>query len=122
MSFLGNLLWLILGGLVIALIYFIVGLLFCVSIIGIPFGLQLMKLGALALSPFGKDIATNPSFNGCLSIFMNVLWFLIGGWNVALLHLGIGLICLITIIGIPFALQHFKLALVAVFPFGSTMV
>ena len=122
MSFLGNLLWLILGGLVIALIYFIVGLLFCVSIIGIPFGLQLMKLGALALSPFGKDIATNPSFNGCLSIFMNVLWFLIGGWNVALLHLGIGLVCLITIIGIPFALQHFKLALVAVFPFGSTMV
>ncbi|MDD6053328.1 MAG: YccF domain-containing protein [Candidatus Cryptobacteroides sp.] len=122
MSFLGNLLWLILGGLVIALIYFIVGLLFCVSIIGIPFGLQLMKLGVLALSPFGKDIATNPSFNGCLSIFMNVLWFLIGGWNVALLHLGIGLVCLITIIGIPFALQHFKLALVAVFPFGSTMV
>ena len=122
MSFLGNLLWLILGGLVIALIYFIVGLLFCVSIIGIPFGLQLMKLGVLALSPCGKDIATNPSFNGCLSIFMNVLWFLIGGWNVALLHLGIGLVCLITIIGIPFALQHFKLALVAVFPFGSTMV
>ena len=122
MSIIGNLLWLILGGLVIALIYFLAGLLFCLTIIGIPFGVQLIKIGGLALSPFGKDVATKPSFNGCLSILMNVLWFLIGGWEVAILHLTIGLVCLITIIGIPFALQHFKLAMVAVFPFGTTLV
>lgn len=122
MSLIGNILWLVLGGLLIALIYFVAGFLICLTVVGIPFGVQLMKIGILALSPFGKEVQVTPRFNGCLCIFMNVLWFLIGGWEVASLHLGIGLVCVLTVVGIPFGLQHFKMAMVAVFPFGVTAV
>lgn len=119
MKFLGNLLWLILGGLLVALYYWIVGLLFCITIIGIPFGLQLIKLGTFALWPFGHDIESDVNDGGCLSILMNVIWILVGGVEIAMIHLTFGLFCCITIIGIPFGIQHFKMALLALIPFGK---
>ena len=119
MNFIGNILWLILGGLLVSLYYFIAGLVFCITIIGIPFGLQLFKMGVFALWPFGHDVVSDVNDGGCLSIIMNVLWILFGGIEIATLHLGFGLLCCITIVGIPFGLQHFKMALLALIPFGK---
>ncbi len=121
MKFLGNLLWLVLGGLIVALYYYFMGLLFCVTIIGIPFGVQLFKIGTFALWPFGHEVIPGPNDSGCLAIIMNVIWIIFGGVEIALTHLTFGVICCITIIGIPFGLQHFKMALLALVPFGKTI-
>jgi len=122
MKFLGNILWMVLGGLLVALYYWVVGLLTCLTIIGIPFGIQLIKIGTFALWPFGHDVQPGPNDSGCLAIVMNVIWILIGGIEIALLHLGFGVFCCLTIIGIPFGLQHFKMALLALVPFGKKIV
>lgn len=119
MSFLGNLVWLIFGGLLTSIIYFLGGLLMCVTIVGIPFGLQLFKFASYALWPFGREVVSTPSDGGCLSIVMNALWLILGWWEVALTHLTFGLILCVTIVGIPFGLQHFKIALLSVLPFGK---
>ncbi len=119
MNFLGNILWLIFGGILISLYYFVVGVLFCITIIGIPFGLQLIKLAGFALWPFGHSVESDTNDGGCLSIIMNVIWILVGGIEIALLHLGFGVFLCITIIGIPFGVQHFKMALLALIPFGK---
>ena len=119
MKFLGNILWFVLGGFIVSIYYFIVGLLFCITIIGIPFGLQLIKLAVFALWPFGHEIQSDTNDGGCLSIFMNVIWILVGGIEIAMLHLTFGVFLCITIIGIPFGLQHFKMALLALIPFGK---
>ena len=119
MNSLGNIFWLLLGGIIIALIYYVVALLMCITIIGIPFGVQLFKLGTYALWPFGHQMVDKPNEPGCLSIVMNLLWILTGWWEVALLHAIFGLICCVTIVGIPFGVQHFKMALASVFPFGK---
>lgn len=121
MKLLGNILWLILGGLIVAVYYWIVGLLTCITIIGIPFGVQLIKLGNFALWPFGHEVQSGPNDSGCLSILMNVIWILVGGVEIALLHLSFGVFCCLTIVGIPFGLQHFKMALLALVPFGKTI-
>ena len=119
MKGIGNILWLILGGLVVALIYFLVGVVLFFTIIGIPFGIQLFKLGEYALWPFGRELVNKPGEPGCVSIVMNLLWILLGWWEVALVHLICGLVFCITIVGIPFGLQHFRMALMSVFPFGK---
>lgn len=119
MKFLGNILWLVLGGLLVAFYYWIVGLLTCVTIIGIPFGIQLIKMGTFALWPFGHEVTSGPSDSGCLAIIMNVIWILIGGVEIAMLHLTFGVLCCVTIVGIPFGLQHFKMAFLALVPFGK---
>lgn len=119
MKGIGNILWLILGGLVVALIYFLVGVVLFCTIIGIPFGIQLFKLGEYALWPFGRELVSKPGEPGCVSIVMNLLWILLGWWEVALVHLICGLVFCITIVGIPFGLQHFRMALMSVFPFGK---
>ena len=119
MKILGNILWLILGGLVIALIYYLVGLLMCITFIGIPFGLQLFKLGTYALWPFGRELVNGPGEPGCVSIVMNLIWILLGWWEIAVIHLFCALICFISIIGIPWGVQHFKMAIASVFPFGK---
>lgn len=119
MNFLGNILWFVLGGFIVSLYYFIVGVLFCITIIGIPFGLQLIKLAGFALWPFGHEIQPDTNDGGCLSIIMNVIWILVGGVEIAMIHLTFGLFLCITIIGIPFGLQHFKMALLALVPFGK---
>ena len=123
MNFLGNLVWLIMGGLLTALMYWIAGLLMCITIIGIPFGVQLLKIGSLSLWPFGHDLQPKAdSATGCLQVAFNVLWILLGWWEIALTHLTFGLILCCTIVGIPWGLQHFKLALGSVFPFGKEVV
>ena len=119
MNFLGNLVWLILGGLIIAGIYFFVGLIMCLTIIGIPFGVQLFKLGGYAMCPFGRALVDGPNEPGCLSIAMNLLWVLLGWWEVAIIHLICALLFCITIVGIPWGMQHFKMAVASIFPFGK---
>ncbi|MHB9033950.1 MAG: YccF domain-containing protein [Anaerolineae bacterium] len=119
MSLIGNLLWLILGGIIVTLFYLIGGLVLCLTIIGIPFGVQLFKLGGLALAPFGREVNTEGSAGGIIPILMNVLWWVFGGVEVAIVHLVLALIFTITIIGIPFAKQHIKLLKLALVPFGA---
>ena len=119
MKFIGNIFWLLLGGILISLYYAVIGILFCITIIGIPFGLQLLKIAGFALWPFGHDIVPGPNDTGCLAIIMNIIWIVLGGVVIALLHLWFGIFCCITIIGIPFGLQHFKMALLALVPFGK---
>ena len=119
MKILGNIFWLILGGILTSIEYFISGLIMCITIIGIPFGIQAFKLGVLALWPFGAVITTKPEAGGCINILMNILWIICGGIWIALTHLVFGVICCITIIGIPFGIQHFKMAGLAIAPFGK---
>ncbi|MCB9013470.1 MAG: YccF domain-containing protein [Bacteroidales bacterium] len=118
MKTLGNLIWLLFGGVIIALEYILASIPLIVSIIGIPFGIQTLKLAGLALWPFGKEVRVIESRVGCLSTLMNLIWLLIGGIWIALSHLIFGLLFSITIIGIPFGMQHFKLAGLALSPFG----
>ena len=118
MTIIGNIIWVIFGGLILALEYAICGLIWCITIIGIPFGIQLFKCASLALWPFGREVRNKQNSTGCLSTGMNVLWFLLGGIWLALEHVIAGLIFCITIIGIPFGKQHFKLAAIALTPFG----
>mgnify|MGYP003403138684 FL=1 len=122
MKFIGNILWLILGGLMVSLCYFVVGFLFCLTIIGIPFGVQLFKIGVFALWPFGSEVVSDTNDGGCLAILMNVIWVLFGGIEVATLHIGFGILCCLTIIGIPFGMQHFKMTILALVPFGKKIV
>lgn len=122
MTLLGNLIWILFGGLLIALEYFVSGFLLCLTIIGIPFGLQTFKLAMLALFPFGNTTILQPQNDGCLATFMNILWLLFGGIWITLSHLLLGVILCITIIGIPFGKQHFKLMTIALSPFGRTIV
>ena len=122
MKLLGNIIWLIFGGLHTAIEYFIAGLILMITIIGIPFGLQSMKLGVLAIWPFGSKVKWKPSQPGCLSMFMNVLWFFVGGIWICLTHIFYGLLLCITIIGIPWGKMHFRLARLALSPFGMEVV
>jgi uncharacterized membrane protein YccF (DUF307 family) len=122
MRFVGNLIWLIFGGLIIAIEYFVGSIVLMITIIGIPFGLQTLKMASLAIWPFGRDSRVHERASGCLYIIMNILWLITGGLWIALTHAIFGLILLITIIGIPFGLQHFKLTAVALNPFGRDIV
>ncbi|MCR5071158.1 MAG: YccF domain-containing protein [Bacteroidales bacterium] len=119
MNFIGNILWLILGGILIAVIHYIIGLLMCITIIGIPFGVQLFKLGTYALWPFGHELVDGPNQPGCVSIVMNLFWIMLGWWEIAVIHLVFGLLFCITIVGIPFGIQHFKMILPSILPFGK---
>lgn len=119
MSTLGNILWFILGGFLVSLMYIMSGLLMCVTIIGIPFGVQLMKIGVVALAPFGKDVTVKENA-GCLSIGFSVLWILCGWWETALVHLTLAAVFAITIVGIPFAKAHWRLMKMSFMPFGLT--
>lgn len=122
MRLLGNIIWIIFRGLFIALEYFAASLVLIVTIIGIPFGIQTFKLGLLALWPFGREIREKPQASGCLTTIMNIIWILCGGIWIALSHFVIGILFYITIIGIPFGRQHFKLAGLALTPFGKEIV
>ena len=119
MSFLGNLIWIIFGGLLMSLGYLLAGVVYCITIIGIPVGVQLFKLASLTLCPFGRNVIDRNGQLSAWSIFLNILWIVFGGIEIALSHVVLGLIFCITIVGIPFGLQHFKLALLALMPFGK---
>lgn len=119
MSILGNILWIVLGGLLVAALYLVGGIVLCLTIVGIPFGVQLFKLARLSLAPFGKEVNTEGSAKGLVEIIMNVLWWVFGGVEVAIVHLVLGIIFTITVVGIPFGKQHFKLLKLALVPFGA---
>jgi len=119
MSLLGNLLWILLGGFLISLEYILAGFALCLTIIGIPFGFQSIKLGILALVPFGRKIVDHPTGAGFWRTIFNIIWFFIGGIWICLTHLFLAVLLAITIIGIPFAKQHAKLATLALTPFGK---
>jgi len=121
MNLIGNIVWLVFGGLLLAIAYFIQGLVLCLTIIGIPFGLQLFKFGMYSLSPFGHEMVYEESQPGCLTEVMNLIWILCGWWEIALLHLVLGILFCFTIIGIPLGRQHFKIAAASLFPFGKEL-
>ena len=121
MNLLGNLIWLIFGGFFAALGYFFGGIFLCITVVGIPWGLQCFKLAALVLFPFGKGVVSSSKNTGCLSLLFNIVWLLSGGLYTALIHVVFGLLLTITIIGIPFARQHFKLFEISMMPFGKTI-
>ncbi|TCX53507.1 YccF domain-containing protein [Dehalobacter sp. 14DCB1] len=120
MNFIGNLIWLLLGGIIGAILWFIAGLVLCVTIVGIPFGLQCFKISLLVLWPFGKEVILGGF--GVGGLLLNILWLIFLGWELAVHHLIIGFIFCITIVGIPFGLQHFKFAQLALIPFGAKIV
>jgi uncharacterized membrane protein YccF (DUF307 family) len=122
MNFIGNIIWLVFGGLAAAFGYFFGGLLLCLTVVGIPWGLQCFKLAGLVLWPFGKKVMYKSSGVGCLSTLFNIVWLLSGGLYTACVHLIFGLLFTITIIGIPFARQHFKLLEISMMPFGKEVV
>ena len=118
----GNIIWLVFGGFFAAMGYFIGGLILCITIVGIPWGLQCFKLGSLVLWPFGQKVISDSSNAGCLSVFCNIIWIIFGGWYTALVHIIMGAILFISIIGIPWARQHFKLVEISLMPFGKRIV
>jgi uncharacterized membrane protein YccF (DUF307 family) len=122
MNLLGNIIWLLFGGFLAAIGYFVGGLMLCFSIIGLPWGLQCFKLGFVVLWPFGKQIVPKEGSSGCLSLFCNIVWLLCGGLYTALIHLVFAAILFITIIGIPFARQHLKLMELSLVPFSRRVV
>jgi len=109
MSIIGNIIWIVFGGLFMALEYMIGGILLCLTIVGIPFGLQVIRIGLFALWPFGGEVRANECPVGCLNTLLNIVWIFIGGIWIALSHLVWGTLFCITIVGIPFGIQHFKL-------------
>ena len=119
MNILLNIIWVVFGGLMIAIEYAISSIAMMLTLIGIPFGIQTIKLARVALWPFGTDISNTGWPSGCLAGIMNVIWWFVGGFDIALTHLGWGLLFCITIVGIPFGIQHFKLMKLALFPFGK---
>jgi uncharacterized membrane protein YccF (DUF307 family) len=121
MSLLGNLVWIVFGGFLSFLGYLFGGLALCLTIVGIPFGLQNNKLGFATLTPFGREVVERPGANGPLNLIFNVLWLVLFGWEIALNHLFWGVVLAITVIGLPFAKQHFKLTVLALLPFGRDL-
>jgi uncharacterized membrane protein YccF (DUF307 family) len=125
MGTLGNVLWVVLGGgLVLFLAYFVAGLALAVTIVGLPFAVATWRVGLYALLPFDRRVVDrkNSLGSGCLGTFFNVLWLVVFGWEMALAHLGAALVCALTIIGIPFAVAHLKLAVLALWPFGKEII
>ncbi|AYW48004.1 YccF domain-containing protein [Tetragenococcus osmophilus] len=119
MNFLGNLIWFIFGGLIGGLCWLLAGCLWCMTIIGIPVGLQCFKLATMSFWPFGKEVIY---YNSGVSLLLNILWLLLSGLPLAIGHLISALFLYITIIGIPFARQSFKLARLALMPFGAQII
>lgn len=113
-----NILWFILGGFLVTLAYLLGGILLCLTIIGIPFGIQCFKLSILGIAPFGATIREREPPGGVIAVIMNVIWIILPGLELALLHLLLALVFAITIIGLPFAAQHIKFARLALIPFG----
>ena len=119
MRIIGNILWFIFGGLILSLGWLLAGLILCITIIGIPFGLACFKIAGFALLPFGREICYPEKSVSCGSVLFNILWLVFFGWELVLGALISGLIMCVTIIGIPFGLQSFKLAQLSLMPFGA---
>jgi uncharacterized membrane protein YccF (DUF307 family) len=124
MKVFGNIIWLVFGGFFTAMEYFAASIPLFLSIVGIPFGIQTIKIGILELWPFGSTVrnTSNSTGTGCLYTIMKIIWFFIGGFWIWLTHILLGILFAITIIGLPFAKQHFKMARLALSPFGKEIV
>ena len=118
MGCLGNVLWFVFGGCISGLSWLLVGCLWSITIIGLPIGLQCFKFATVSFCPFGKDVYYG---GGAVSLIMNIIWLAVSGIALAVEHVTFGCILCITIIGIPFGLQHFKLAKLALMPFGASV-
>lgn len=116
MGCLGNVIWFIFGGFFSGLSWLIIGCLWCISIVGIPIGLQCFKFAGLSFFPFGKEVEYG---GGAGSLLLNLLWIVFGGLLMAIESAVFGAILCITVVGIPFGLQHFKIAKLALMPFGA---
>ena len=122
MNAIGNILFFVLGGFLIVLGYVIGGVVLCITIVGIPFGVQAFKLARAVAAPFGTQVVERESASGCTAVVMNIIWVILPGLELAIAHLVMGLVLGVTIIGIPFAKQHFKLVPLALIPFGRSIV
>jgi uncharacterized membrane protein YccF (DUF307 family) len=119
MGCLGNIIWFLCGGFISGISWLIMGCLWCITIIGIPIGVQCFKFASLSFFPFGKEIIYG---GGPGSFFINIIWLLVTGLPLALESLIFGVLLCLTVIGIPFGLQHFKLAKLGLMPFGAVIV
>jgi len=118
MNLLLNIIWLIFGGFIVVMGYLLGAILLCITIIGIPFGIQCFKLAGLAVAPFGREIREKEPPGGALAVIMNIIWIILPGLELAILHLFLALAFAITIIGLPIAAQHLKMTRLALLPFG----
>ncbi len=118
MNLLLNIVWLIFGGFIVVIGYLLGSILLCITIIGIPFGVQCFKLAGLAIAPFGREVREKEPPGGCVAIVMNIIWIILPGLELALIHLTLALLFAITIIGLPIAAQHLKMTRLALIPFG----
>ena len=118
MNLLLNIIWLIFGGFIVVIGYLLGSILLCITIIGIPFGVQCFKLAGLAIAPFGREVREKEPPGGCVAIVMNIIWIILPGLELALIHLTLALLFAITIIGLPIAAQHLKMTRLALIPFG----
>lgn len=121
MRVLGNILWFLFGGVFIGLGHILGGIGLCITIVGIPFGIQAFKLGIASFAPFGKEVVEREQANSALRVIFNVLWIILFGWEIAIAHVVLGVVLAITLVGIPFALQHLKLVPLALLPFGREL-
>jgi uncharacterized membrane protein YccF (DUF307 family) len=118
----GNVLWLVFSGLWLSLGYALAGATLCLTIVGIPFGVQAFKLASFTLWPFGRSVVDAPGAGGCLTLAFNLLWLVLFGWELFVGHLVAGLALCATIVGIPFGVQAFKLSVLSLWPFGRTVI
>ena len=124
-----NILWVVLGGFVMALGWWLAGLICAITVVGLPWARSCFVIGSFSLWPFGQEAMNRRDLHGredlgtgALGLIGNVLWFLVAGWWLAIGHLTSALACFVTIVGIPFGVQHMKLALIALAPVGMTVV
>jgi uncharacterized membrane protein YccF (DUF307 family) len=121
MSLLGNLVFFIFGGFIIFLGYVLGGILLCLTIVGIPFGFMCFRLAGGVIAPFGREVMETEPPGGAISLIMNVIWIILPGLELAILHLVLALFFALTIVGLPIAAQHIKLVRLALLPFGHVM-
>lgn len=122
MKTLGNIVWFVLAGLWLAVGFLVSGLVACLTIIGIPFGIQSFKLAGFALWPFGRTVERSAASPQLLETVFNVIWLLLFGWGLFLASVTSAVLLCITVIGIPFAPQSVKIGVLALWPFGRTVV
>ena len=122
MKVLGNVLWLVLAGWWLALAYVVAGVLNCITVIGIPFGLQSFKLAGYALWPFGRGVVDRPGARAAVGGVGNILWLVLGGLGLAISHVVAGLLLCVTIVGLPLGIASMKMSILALTPFGKQVV
>ncbi len=121
MRLLGNLVFFILGGFIICLGYVLGGIVLCLTIVGIPLGIQCFKLAGGVLAPFGREVRATRQPESALSVILNIIWIILPGLELAIMHLILAAFFALTIVGIPIAKQHIKLLPLALLPFGRQM-